>query len=88
MFICCHVYLYLCILGSEFIIHVIYTFYIITINIAYQDVNNIYIYIRKMQFYQETLCGEGDKIVNQATHSSTQTSPPKPSLRLKWTGMN
>ena len=34
-----------------------------------------------MQFNQETLCGEGDKIVNQATHSSTQTSPPKSSPR-------
>lgn len=34
-----------------------------------------------MQFYQETLSGEGDKIVNQATHSATQTSSPKSSPR-------
>ena len=42
----CHVHLLLCIFVSLyirkwFIIHVIYTFYIITVNIAYQDVNNI-----------------------------------------------
>ena len=85
MFICCYVYLYLCILGSEFIIHVIYTFYIITANIAHQDVNNMW---EKCNFIKKHYVEKVTKLLIKQLILLYKPLPNHHQDRLKWTGMN